>query len=769
MVLRDGAHRRCGTLAQCAINWQAAAPPKSTTPSGEKRSRPRAMRCTPRKPSSVDTEIRPKRSTATVPTAAAQDEIPIGARGHVTLVVEIIRQIAEATHALHEAGVIHRDIKPGNIMLTADTNHPVLMDLGLAQLADETKGSVTRTHQFVGTLRYASPEQILAAGRVDPRTDVYSLGATLWELLTLRPIFSADDDTPMPDLMLKIQTTDPGTPRKLNNHVPRDLEAITLKCLEKDRSRRYPTAADLAADLRRFLAGEPVSAQPPNLSYLLGKYIRRYRTPLIAAGLMLAVLMGGVVFAFLRIVRARHETLAANIELERQLYDTRIAVAERELTQNHDFSRASDLLEGCPKELRGWEWRYLMRLLDGARPPLEGHTSGLWGAEFSPDGNRIATASIDGTVKIWQTESGRLLRDIDSSGVAVPFGLGTVLAALGVSRVPATCVEFSPDGRYVAAGSFSPAFPLKNSKGIVIIWDAETRQLVRKFDGQLGVVLSLAYSPDGQRIASSSINPDNTFVVWETKTGDIVKTISGHTSQIHRLRYSPDGRLIASSDTDGKVRLWDADSLTEIRKIDAHPAPAVGLAFAPDGLHFATGGEDGLVRVWETATGRKSRELLGHNGSALSVSYSQDGKLIASTGFDKTIRLWDAATGQEKLTLRGHTDTVWSVSFSPDAESKRILSASFDKTARIWDTTPVPTKTGPGLFTLAGHTDRVNGVAFSPDGGYLASSSWDDEIRLWDAMTGASSAGRRDIRDRYGPSPSVRTAGASPLRAGTTR
>ena len=189
---------------------------------------------------------------------------PVGrpGRAHVARAVEVVRQAAEAAHALHEVGVIHRDIKPGNILLTADGGHAVLADLGLAQLADESEGRLTRTRQFVGTLRYASPEQMLAA-KLDRRADVYSLGATLWELLTLRPLYGATDQTPTPELMLKIQTTDPERVRKHNPRAPADLEAIVARCLEKDRARRYATAAELAADLRRFLEGPPIACRRP--------------------------------------------------------------------------------------------------------------------------------------------------------------------------------------------------------------------------------------------------------------------------------------------------------------------------------------------------------------------------------------------------------------------------------------------------------------------------------------------------------------------------
>jgi len=196
-------------------------------------------------------------------------------QGHIAHVVEIMGQVAEAAHALHEAGVIHRDIKPGNILLTPDGAHVVLMDLGLAQLADEAQGKLTRTRQFVGTLRYASPEQVLAVGGLDRRTDVYSLGATLWELLTLQPLYAATDETPSPELMQRIQSQEPDAVRKYNPRVPRDLEAIVLKCLEKDPKRRYATAQELADDLQRFLKHEPVRARPIGPIQRLARRARR--------------------------------------------------------------------------------------------------------------------------------------------------------------------------------------------------------------------------------------------------------------------------------------------------------------------------------------------------------------------------------------------------------------------------------------------------------------------------------------------------------------
>jgi serine/threonine protein kinase len=229
----------------------------------------------------------PSRPAAEAPAGPA---LAPGAGGdYVRQVVELVRQAAAATHALHEAGVVHRDIKPGNVLVSADGRQATLVDLGLAHLADD-EGRLTQTRQFVGTLRYASPEQVLAAGPVDRRTDVYSLGATLWELLTLRPLFGATEQTPTPDLMLMIQSAEPESPRRHNPHVPRDLEAIVLKCLEKDRGRRYATAAELVEDLGRWLRGEPVLAHRQTVVYRLGKRVRRHRRKVVAAAVVALLL-----------------------------------------------------------------------------------------------------------------------------------------------------------------------------------------------------------------------------------------------------------------------------------------------------------------------------------------------------------------------------------------------------------------------------------------------------------------------------------------------
>jgi eukaryotic-like serine/threonine-protein kinase len=263
-------------------------------------------------------------SAAPAPTSAlgreTSPQVLRRGQSYVRQVVDLVRQVADAAHALHERGILHRDIKPGNILVTTDGSQAVLMDLGLAQLADEVGGRLTRTRQFVGTLRYASPEQVLAVGGLDRRSDVYNLGATLWELLTLRPLFNATEQTPTPELMRRIQVEEPERLRKYHAGLSRDLEAIALKCLEKDAHRRYATARDLARDLERYQAGEPVQARPVGQVQRSWRWCRRnpaWASMFVVLALVVFGSMGGLYAMY------RHA------DQERQNADAQRNVAEK--------------------------------------------------------------------------------------------------------------------------------------------------------------------------------------------------------------------------------------------------------------------------------------------------------------------------------------------------------------------------------------------------------------------------------------------------------
>jgi WD40 repeat protein len=629
--------------------------------------------------------------------------------GRSQAIATTLAKVARAVAFAHEHGVLHRDLKPSNLLMD-ENDAPQVTDFGLARLYEEADSAVTLSRQILGSPSYMAPEQ--AEGRRDDETtltDLYGLGAVLYEMLAGRPPFIAD--SPIATARKVVEET----PARLAN-VPRDLETICLKCLEKAPQRRYASALELAEELERFARNEPILARPVSLPEALWRLAQR--RPKTAALLGLLVLsfvggFGGVFWQWQRAEVARDQALSANKALRASVAQLEWRRAVQMLDSGElsgGMAQLARLLRADPANPRAASLAISVLEQGGfatpVAPPIShGEDYVVTQARLSPDGRGIVSGGSDGTARLWV------------AATSAPGGKG--MRHTG----PVRWVEYSPDGRRVATAS---------DDGTAREWDAATGDPLSPPLSHGGAVIRLAFA--GERLAT--VSADGTAAIWEK--GTLLHRLDLGGAGI-ALAWSPDGGRLYTASSVG-VKAWSLDG----RELFSHPMTGVaGVLPSPDGSRLAAWSEVGFW-MGNAATGESSGVTFEEMSGLLAVTWSPDGKRLAGGAVNNWARVWDPSSGRAVTPKLKHHYACCSVVFSPDGRT--LISGGHDGVSRRWDLASSLPTAAPIL-----HREAVIGSEHCLDGVKLlvVNHPWNDRsnprggtARLWDLEP----RGRRPLR-----------------------
>ncbi|MFO7908241.1 MAG: protein kinase, partial [Pirellulaceae bacterium] len=649
--------------------------------------------------------------------------------------LELFIRVCQAVQHAHQKGIIHRDIKPSNILVTNDddTAVPKVIDFGIAKALDQQlsdQSLYTHVSQMIGSPLYMSPEQSQRSEKdVDTRTDVYSLGVLLYELLTGLTPFAKKrlKGSGLEEIRRIIREEVPPKPsakastlgearetiaekgrvdsRALSQELRGELDWIVLKALEKDRDRRYDSAGELAKDLRRYLDGEAVEACPPSASYRFRKFLSRHRSQV--AAFVVAVLAGFTMVAFTLVViatalrretalrhlaqQAQHRAERSELRARRMAYASDIALADQARRQG-DVKQLVELLDRyVPEEsdidLRGFEWYYLRALADADHFDLGRYSTAVYFVCSSPDGRLLATAGEDAVVRIYDLDTRELVTEIES-------GQGEVNG-----------VAFAPgQDRLASAGD----------DGTLRMWDLETGLQLLKIEAHPGEAYNVLFFQNGERLASCGADP--VIRLWDADSGEPRGQLEGHTDSVESIAFSPGGQILASAASDETAKTWRTDSRACLQTLKGHEGRLSSLAFSPDGAFLTTGSLDKTVRVWNAVTGQLACKFKQQLDAVQGVAFGPSGQWIVAADRAGTVRLWsleDVAISQAYRDRHDRTDGRTTKPISAQSAGERVPVV--ERPANFWKL----------------HTGRIYSIATLPSRGQIVSAGEDGKVTVF--------------------------------------